>query len=1644
MKLFYLLTRTVVCFATLITTFSAVVTGQSGSQMKLFEEINSGLPAIKNGKIAWADYDKDGRPDLAILGLGTGGNKLTRLYHNTASGFVDVSAQLLPNQDLFQVSDGMLAWGDYDGDGWIDLLVTGILNGTNNYNLRLYHNNGPSTMWSNTTAAVWNPVDLLQPNPPMMYGSAHWIEFFTRGRLDLFLFGQHYSGNQLLAARATIINNGGSNFSRTDDRFDGAVPYLRYSSADWADFDKDGKPDLIVIGEGTLTNVPSERQALFCKLFKGNPDGSGIHPVRYFDDVSSRLPSIPGLKNGSVAWGDYDNDTWPDLVISGLDGNNNYHTYIFHNQAGQSFADVSTQFPELPQLAYSSVGWGDYNKDGRQDLFVTGNIKTQLGDVPVAKLYFSNKNGGFTDESFLLPNLTAVNSGAVSWSDYDNDGLPDLMLTGDNGTGQPVLKLYRNRGRNTLFAQTTGLLPGLPGLRGTSVSWADYDSDGKLDFAIMGSESVAPTPLGGDSRNIGKLYHNTGNGFEDKTTLVNGLVNMGGGAIAWSDYNNDGKPDLFVTGGPNMIIGVNSKLFQNTGSGFTDVSTVFPNLPHLTSSSVAWGDYDNDGHADLIMAGLSTNNENRPVSKLYHNTGNGFEETPTSLLPNLPGISRGSVSWADYDRDGRLDLFISGITTNSAVSKLYHNTGSGFEDKSALLPGLLPAAYKTVSWGDYDNDGWLDVFMGGAGNNDEPYNQLYHNTGGGFEDKTALLPDVPAIAANGIWGDYDNDGKLDLVVASNLDGQSATLIYHNTGAGFENISLDGTGIPVVSLGSVSFADYDNDGKLDLLLTGDTGNGRVTSLLSNGSLQSNTKPGIPTGLTSQVLDGESSVKLSWQPATDAETPSAGLNYNLYVSDIPGGVHTVSPLADKGTGYRRIVQLGNSATTAFTLEGLQPDQTYYWSVQTIDGAFAGSAFSTEQYFRMSQLGDAEQPLKLITPLYNCGTGFLTFQTTGGDGTQIEYMSPGITHGWVRNPRQFVNAIMRRLAYRIPLVLWARQGRKKVTYKWNIRSACPVNGGGVGNPQTLNFEDVSDLLSNLPALQSPAIAWGDYDNDGKIDLMITGKADVPLSRLYRNTGNSFEDKSDQLPGLPQVSNGAIAWSDYDNDGRLDLMLTGVTETNGAVSGYITRLYHNTGNGFEDKTNLIPGQPQAGNGSVAWSDYDNDGRADFLLTGKTASGLISKLYHNTGTGFEDKTNLIPGIPAVQLSAAAFGDYDNDGRADLMLTGIIQSNNNPYISRLYHNTGSGFEDVSTDELPDLVGMAAGSVQWSDFDNDGRLDLLLTGTNGGTRYTTRLYHNTTYGFEDDSHFAGIYFSAAAFADFDNDGLKDLIFTGATTAGYSSKLYRNTGRNFTDVSALVPDLPQIATSAVGWADYDNDGKLDLLMTGYTVSGSVLKLYHNTSPTANTSPVSPTGLNSLVSNGSVQLNWNLSTDAQTPQPGLQYNIYVSDVPGAVNTLSPLADNTTGYRRVVQLGNCQVPGFSITGLQPAKTYYWSVQAIDGAFAGSPFATEQQFTTSANVGQPPVTDPHCRLVVYPNPVTGSAKVQVRYGEDNYGWKTKTSSWKRYGVLTIINNLGQTVMQVQMTDNQVVLDLSRLRNGVYYIRYNDDKHTVTEKIIKQ
>jgi len=521
----------------------------------------------------------------------------------------------------------------------------------------------------------------------------------------------------------------------------------------------------------------------------------------------------------------------------------------------------------------------------------------------------------------------------------------------------------------------------------------------------------------------------------------------------------------------------------------------------------------------------------------------------------------------------------------------------------------------------------------------------------------------------------------------------------------------------------------------------------------------------------------------------------------------------------------------------------------------------------------------------------------------------------------------------------------------------------------------------IAGLPGVDYSSVAWGDYDNDGHLDFLLTGySTNGPVSQLWRNTGSGFTNVTDSafpsnslpvMSGFPSIgSSCALAWGDYDNDGRLDLLIAGL-----ATNAFVTQLWRNTGGGF---TNVpLPGVPAVRYGLLAWGDSDNDGRLDFLLTGLDANtDYRSQLWRNTGGGF---TNVpLPGVPGLFFSSVAWGDYDNDGHLDFLLTGSDDANLSHFRSpQLWRNTGTGFTNVP---LPGVPEVGWGSLAWGDYDNDGRLDFLLTGTDTNSVGYSQLWRNTGSGFTNvtDTAFpsnglAGVFASSLAWGDYDNDGRLDFLLTGVdTNSDYRSQLWRNNGDGtFSNVTATAAaGLPGVGAGSVVWGDYDNDGRLDFLFTGYYYDGNenyVSQLWHNITPVTNAPPAAPTGLAMTATTNAVMLSWNSAVDDHTPATGLAYNVRAGTTPGGIDLFAGHVDATNGFRRVPALGNAMLRlTLPLTGVTSGQTVYWSVQAVDTSFAGGSFATE---TSVVSIPQLSITS------------TDTTNALVSWTPPTFGW---------------------------------------------------------------
>ncbi|MFQ5690026.1 MAG: CRTAC1 family protein [Gemmatimonadota bacterium] len=356
------------------------------------------------------------------------------------------------------------------------------------------------------------------------------------------------------------------------------------------------------------------------------------------------------------------------------------------------------------------------------------------------------------------------------------------------------------------------------------------DLDGDTDLDILATSRGLRDPI--------RLFLNDGaDGFSEHTGEA-GLEGLTGGAnLKQADYDNDGRVDVLVLRGGWLRRGYPNSLLKNLGNGrFDDVTEEAGLLSFHPTQTAAWGDYDNDGWLDLFV-GNESRGEDRQPCELFHNNGDGtFREVGRAAGIDVVGFVKG-VAWGDYDNDGRVDLYVSRL---HETNLLFHNAGPTpgggwrFEEVGRAAGVSEPLDSFSIWFWDYDNDGWLDLFVGGFRGTEADvaaealgrpvhaeFPRLYHNNADGtFSDVTArtglrrvLFP------MGGSFGDLDNDGWLDFYVGTgdpNLTMQVPNRMFRNDGGRkFQDVTRSG-GFGHLGKGhGVAFGDIDQDGDQDI-------------------------------------------------------------------------------------------------------------------------------------------------------------------------------------------------------------------------------------------------------------------------------------------------------------------------------------------------------------------------------------------------------------------------------------------------------------------------------------------------------------------------------------------------------------------------------------------------------------------------------------------------------------------------------------------------------------------------------------------------------------------------------------------------------------------------------------------------------------
>jgi len=839
-----------------------------------------------------------------------------------------------------------------------------------------------------------------------------------------------------------------------------------------------------------------------------------------------------------------------------------------------------------------------------------------------------------------------------------------------------------------------------------------------------------------------------------------------GTGVAIGDYDNDGRPDIFVVSKTGQ-----SRLFRNLGNWkFEDVTAAagvatsggalaqgLSWVKGLVGSSksttvspwtqgAAFADVNNDGWLDLYVCRFGAPN------LLFINQRNGTftEEAAARGLALVD--SSGMGNFCDYDRDGWLDVYIqtnlldSGKAPHGQRDQLFRNRGDGTFENVTERAGIdnLSLAH-SATWWDYNEDGWPDIYVA---NDFEPADKLYRNNRDGTFTQVLhdVVPQVAYSAMGTDQGDVNNDGRIDMFVADMAattheqdqrsmaaarelireDADSPTLapqVLRNTlflNTGFDRFLEAGVlaGIDATDwTWAVRFEDLDNDGWLDLYVT----NGMVreynnVDLRDEVILRENSDERLRVMKDSPVLNERN---LAFRNTGDLRFEEVGKAWGLDQKGVSFGA-AFGDLDGDGdldlvfSNYEApaSVMRNDSATgrrVIITLRGTASNRF---------GVGAIARIETSAGIQVRQLMVGRGYLSSSEPVLHFGLG---------DAGRIDRL----TIDWPSGHRQVFTDLSVDRHYTItepsdPAPIAGRGEKPAVrhppadTRQFVDESA--ARGLSLRSEETFT-PDRQPLLPTRFDRRGPALAVADFNADGKDDLAFGGTGRQAAQLL---TGGPRFTVAGTLP-TSALDDGPLLFFDADGDGDADLLQTRAgTNRNLNSPEYQPLLHLNHAGSFVPAPDALPPLPSSLGAAVA-ADFDRDGKLDLFLGGRVLPGRYptaprSALLRNIGGRFEDVTAVLAaGLGEVgMVSSALWSDVDQDGWPDLVLAlewgGV----------RFWRNLeGRGFEDRS-----EAAGFTSAGTGWwtslasADFNGDGRPDYVAgnLGLNTTYRAPAVLFH----------------------------------------------------------------------------------------------------------------------------------------------------------------------------------------------------------------------------------------------------------------------------------------------------------------------------------
>tara|TARA_B110001469_G_scaffold71725_1_gene68180 strand:+ start:233 stop:6205 length:5973 start_codon:yes stop_codon:yes gene_type:complete len=807
--------------------------------------------------------------------------------------------------------------------------------------------------------------------------------------------------------------------------------------------------------------------------------------------------------------------------------------------------------------------------------------------------------------------------------------------------------------------------------------------------------------------------------LDSKTTISkteNPFPGLSQGDVSWGDFDNDGDKDVALMGVSN-ISGAVTAIYENKGpEGFVNTNQ---NFERVIDGTLEWADLNKDGFIDLIVSGY---NGNGPSTKVYLNTEAFYFLEDESF--NIPDLYATELAFGDLDNDGDIDYLIVGYDASDNIQRFYGFKKDSEDGFDIVNSNISPNIGDDILIFDKDSDGDNDIIS----NSSSKTNTLYSGSNGSINyfalgnggnivayKGNGPMAGVEQLTKNGYIsvGDFDNNGYNDFVLTGeDSNGSGLTKLYLGNQDGVSE--TDNYDLEGLRDSTVEFIDYDKDGDLDIFLTGvsDAGGNQTILYEVDVTNKSNQAPSKITFLNYENM-GDGNVKLSWEAPEDDF--SSDLGYNIRIGTTPGGSELSNTESNLETGDR-LINKAPPTFNSFYIRQLDPGK-YYWSVQAIDGGYKGGVFSEEQSFTL-------------------------------------------------------------------------------TYDWKI-----LNQGGI-------------IDYNISGRSKPILKLVDLDNDEDLDLLISGDTSEGVNVLNYD-GTKF------ITGDIYFGGGAkeIAVGDIDNDGIIDKFF-------GLYNGSLMFYW---GDVNIQMNNDILYDPI---GKI--TDINNDGENELILIGKsslTSSAKLKLYVYNINFSFApfwlDKQDYSSQLKSLLNSSYDLGDFDNDKDIDLIISGFSTFDGIETI--LYENITEPGGDLSLLATNNnIVSIKNGSTDFIDFDSDGDLDIVMSGTSYNSDIFEVYLNNGSITWPRiDVGLDGIRDTKVDLGDFDGDGYTDLLYSGTQTGyGKVTKLSEFDPNNFT-YSDSEFNVSDIQDATVEFGDIEGDGDLDFVIAGTSSSSgeNILRTYIN---------------------------------------------------------------------------------------------------------------------------------------------------------------------------------------------------------------------------